>query len=129
MRVQAALLFLHVRQSGSYSVEHALDVEVDHAVPLVDLQKRKRRDRHNAGIVDQDIDLSVCVDGLLDQSLNLRPICYVDRHGKRLCAIGLNALHNGVETILTSRSQNDCCAQLCQMASGTLTETAARTRD
>src|SRR5258708_1438846 len=97
----AALLLLHMGQSGRNSVEHTLDIEVDHAVPLVDLQKRKRRDWHNTGIVDQDIDLSVCVDGLLHQSLDLRPICYVDRHGKRLCAIGLNILNNCIETPLT----------------------------
>ena len=33
----AALLRLHVRQRGGDAVEHALDVDVDHAVPVVDL--------------------------------------------------------------------------------------------
>jgi hypothetical protein len=50
-------------------------------------------------------------------------------HSKRLSAIGLNVLRNRVETILTPRFQNDHCAQACKVASGTLSETAARTRD
>jgi hypothetical protein len=33
------------------------------------------------------------------------------------------------ETILAPRSQNDRCSQLCKMASGTLSKTAARTGD
>ena len=52
-------------QSGSYPIEHTFDIQVDHSVPLVNLEESKRRDRHNAGIVHQDIDLAVCVDGLL----------------------------------------------------------------
>jgi hypothetical protein len=39
----AGLLPLHVRQRRSDSVQHALDVDVDHPVPLVDLQPFERR--------------------------------------------------------------------------------------
>ena len=52
------------------------------------------------------------------------PLRYINRHGKRLSASGLNVLHNCVETILAPRSQNDRCSQFCKMASGTLAETA-----
>jgi hypothetical protein len=81
------------------------------------------------GIVYQDVDLTVCVDGFLHQAFDLRPLGYVDCHGERLSSIGLNVFHNRVESILAPSSQNDRCAQLAKAASGTLSETAARTRD
>ena len=81
------------------------------------------------GIVYQDVDLTVCVDGFLHQAFDLRPLGYVDCHGERLSSIGLNVFHNRVESILAPSSQNDRCAQLAKAANGTLSETAARTRD
>ena len=61
-----------MRKGGSDPVEHALDIGVD--LPLVDLEEIKRRDRHNSSIVHQDVDLAVCVDGLLYQGFDLRPL-------------------------------------------------------
>ena len=125
----AAFLLQKVRQCGRNAVEHALDVEVDHAIPLVDLEKRKRRDRHDAGIVHQDVDLAIGVDGLVDQGLDFGPLRCVYCNSERLSTAGLNVSDNRVETILTSRAQNNCSAQFCEVPSGALSETAARTRD
>ena len=46
----------HFRQHRGDAVEHALDVDVDHPVPLVDLQRGHERERHDAGIVDDHVD-------------------------------------------------------------------------
>src|ERR1035441_5510419 len=80
----AAFLLQKVRQCGRNAVEHALDVEVDHAIPLVDLEKRKRRDRHDAGIVHQDVDLAIGVDGLVDQGLDFGPLRWGYGYSERL---------------------------------------------
>ena len=42
----------HVRQRRGDAVEHALDVDVDHPVPFVDLEALERRVRHQPGVVD-----------------------------------------------------------------------------
>src|SRR5690606_3790848 len=48
-------LRLHVGQGGGDTVEHALDVDIDHPVPIRDLQAVERGMRHQAGIVDDDV--------------------------------------------------------------------------
>jgi hypothetical protein len=60
-----ALCFLEMGESSSDTIEHALEIDVDHAVPLLDLEESKRRDRHNAGIVHQDVNLAIRVDCFL----------------------------------------------------------------
>ena len=49
-------LLLHIRQRRGDAVQHALDVDVDHPVPLVDLEPLERRLRHQPGIVDDHVD-------------------------------------------------------------------------
>jgi hypothetical protein len=49
---------MHLRQHGGDTVENASDVDVDHAVPVLDLEIAHRRKRHDAGIVDQHIDFA-----------------------------------------------------------------------
>lgn len=43
------------RQHGSDTVQHAVNVDVDHPGPLVPLQRSERRQRHHAGVVDEDV--------------------------------------------------------------------------
>ncbi len=67
----AALLLLHVGQRRGNAVEHALEVDVDHPVPILDLAALERRVRHQAGIVDDDVDAAVQPNGVIDQALDL----------------------------------------------------------
>mgnify|MGYP003678329037 CR=1 FL=1 len=51
-----AVLLLEDRQCRRDAVEHALDVDINHAVPLINLGCGQRSYGHQARIVDQDID-------------------------------------------------------------------------
>ena len=69
----------HVRQRRGDAVEHALDVDVDHPVPLVDLQPLEQRLRHEARVVDHHVDPSVVLNRRVHQPLHLiRPVTSVD---------------------------------------------------
>lgn len=57
----ADALPLHDGQSGHDAVQHTVDIDVDHPVPLVDFSCFRRRQRHPAGIVDQHIDTAMGV--------------------------------------------------------------------
>src|SRR5690349_2375345 len=62
----ALFLLLHDRQHRGHPVQEALDVYIDHAVPLFDLERRHRRDGHDPGIVDDHVDSAVLTDCSLD---------------------------------------------------------------
>jgi hypothetical protein len=70
-----------MRQGGGDAIKHALDVHVDHPVPVVDLQPLDRRKRHEAGVVDDRVDASVRLHGALDEALDLGVFCDVRLHG------------------------------------------------
>ncbi len=63
---------LHVRQRRGDAVEHALDVDVDHPVPVLDPQRVEPRLRHQAGVVDDDVDAAAGLDRRRHQRLDLR---------------------------------------------------------
>jgi hypothetical protein len=54
------------------TVQHTLDVDVDHPVPLVNLQKFEQGLRHQSGIVDHHVDAAERPHRGIDQSLDLR---------------------------------------------------------
>lgn len=45
------------RQRRGDPVEHAVDVDVDHPIPLFPLERGKRRQPHHASIVDKHVDV------------------------------------------------------------------------
>lgn len=49
-------LSLHHRQYGADTPKHAFDIHVDHALPLILHAGSKRRQRHDPGIVHENID-------------------------------------------------------------------------
>ena len=85
------LLLLHVRQRRGDAVEHALDVDVDHPVPVVDLEALERRLRHQPGVVDHHVDAPVRLHGRVDQPLHLVAVGDVRRDGERLAAAAVNS--------------------------------------
>ena len=67
----AALLRLHVRQRRGDAVQHALDVHIDHAVPVLHLAALQRRVRHQAGVVEDHVDAPVSLHGTIDEAPDL----------------------------------------------------------
>ncbi|MNL47431.1 hypothetical protein D3C87_1702210 [compost metagenome] len=80
----AALLLLHVRKCSTDAVEHALEVDVDGAVPILDLAALQWRVRHQPGIVEHDVDAAMEPDGVIDQALDLLERRYVGLNGSLL---------------------------------------------
>ena len=62
----AGLLGDECRKHGCHPVEHALDVDVDHQMPVVGLHRGKGRVGHDAGIEEYDVHATEAVDGVLD---------------------------------------------------------------
>jgi hypothetical protein len=79
----AAFLSRGKRQCGGDAVERALDVDVDHRVPLVGVDLGHRADRHDAGIVDQHVEPAEIADDGIDNRLDLFLVDHIelDRRG------------------------------------------------
>ncbi len=84
-------LLLHVRQRRGDAVEHALDVDVDHPVPFVDLEPFERRVRHQAGVVEHHVDAAVGLHGRVDQVLDLIAVGDVGGDGQGLAAAAVSS--------------------------------------
>ena len=60
-----------IGSAGRDAVQHAADVDVDHPVPLVDLERRRAATAASAGIVDDDVDAAELGLGVADESLDI----------------------------------------------------------
>jgi hypothetical protein len=60
---------------------NALQIDIDHLVPLVGLEPFQWRERHHAGIVEHDIDPTERFDRCIDESLYLIPVSYIGLDG------------------------------------------------
>jgi hypothetical protein len=87
--------------------EDSLDIDVDHLVPFVDLQKFKRRLRHQSGIVDHHVNAAEGPHSGIDQSLHLRGVGDVRGHGERFAAGTRQRLRESLEAILPSRAEHE----------------------
>jgi hypothetical protein len=67
----AGFLALHMRQGRRDSVQNPFNVNVNRPVPVLDLEPFERRMRHQAGVVEHDIDSSEPVHSRVDESLHL----------------------------------------------------------
>ncbi|MHC2293802.1 hypothetical protein ACVIJW_009672 [Bradyrhizobium barranii subsp. barranii] len=101
------LLRGHVRQRRRDAVEHALDVDVDHAVPLIDLQPFEQRLRHQAGIVEHHVDAAVGLHTRVHQGLHLRAVGNVGPDGQRLAATRRDLVHERGKAIGAPRTEHD----------------------
>ena len=82
----AAMLRLHEGQDGGDRVKHALDIGVDGAVPAIEIGHFEPRERHDAGIVDQHVDLAEAVDGVGDECRHVGAARDVGGPGRRPAA-------------------------------------------
>ncbi len=83
-----------------------LDVHVDHPVPFIDSQTLERRLRHQAGIVDHDVDTPVCLHRAVDELLHLLAVDDVGRDGERLSATAGEFVRQRLDAIGTPRTQH-----------------------
>jgi hypothetical protein len=60
------------------AVQHALDVDIDHSLPLFNLKRGKRRQEHQSSIVDQNIGASEPIDRRLDDLIHLLALRRID---------------------------------------------------
>jgi hypothetical protein len=60
------------------AVQHTLDLVIDHSLPLFNLKRGKRRQEHQSGIVDQNIDASGPIDRRLDKLIHLLALRHID---------------------------------------------------
>jgi hypothetical protein len=57
----------------------AANIDVDHRVPVLHLQRRERRQRHDASIVDQHVDAAEARNRVIDERLHVRAAGDVER--------------------------------------------------
>ena len=111
-------------QGGGYAVQHALDVHVDHPVPLVDLEQLERRKRHEARIIDDDVDAAMRIHSAIDQRLHLGAVGHVGlSHGFPVDAEFVGQRH---EPVQPPRAEHDFCASTGEMTPGLGAQPAAR---
>jgi hypothetical protein len=67
--VMPDFLLLHVRWCCPDTVKDTFDVHVDRLVPVVDLEALQWRMRHQSGVVEHDVDSSVCFDRPISEAL------------------------------------------------------------
>jgi hypothetical protein len=124
-----APLFLHDRQRRGDSVEDALHVDVDHAVPVVDLQPLERRERHQPRVVHEDVDPPERFSRASHQSLHVRAPDHIRDHHVRLAARLADVSGEALETVLASRAEGDRSALNGQELRGGFADATARARD
>jgi hypothetical protein len=125
----AGLPLLHVGQRRGDSVEHALDVDVDHPVPLVDLEAFQERLRHQPGVVEHDVDAPVLLHGRVHEALHLAAVGDVGGEGERLPSLGRQVVRERLEAAGAPRAQHDRRALRGEQPCGGLAQPAARARD
>jgi hypothetical protein len=69
---------LHEGQCSRYAIEDILDVDIDHSLPLFNLKRGKRRQAHQSGIGDQNIDASEPIVRRLDELIHLLALRHID---------------------------------------------------
>jgi hypothetical protein len=121
----SALLPLHVRHRRGNPVQHTFDVDVDSAVPVVDLPTLERRMRHDAGVVEDDVDASVLLHRGVDQRLDLRGVGDVGhKSGRRAFRAG-DLIDQRVKPLGAPRSEYDGRPALGEMSRRGVAQAAA----
>ena len=93
--------------SGGCSVQVALDVDIDHPIPFIDLEGRQRRNRHDSSVIHHDIDAAETVDSSLDECFHFSALRDVHGEADSLTACGRNLFRDCVDPVLTPCSEYD----------------------
>ncbi len=117
------------RQRRGDAVEHALDVDVDHLLPVFDTQVVKGGNGHDASVIDEHVELPVPLARQLDQSGLIIATSDVSR-----CVSCLTSgLHDPVgqrrKPVQPARTEDDSGALFGEQQRCCLADAAARARD
>src|SRR5882757_6177169 len=102
----AALLSEH-RQRRSDSIQNALDVDIDHPVPLIDLEIVEGRQRHQTGVTDQYVEPAEAILRLLDKQRQIFTFGDVDRLNIHLAFALANVVGDGFQPVGPACAEND----------------------
>jgi len=116
---------LEHRQGGGDAVQQALDVDVDHLVPLVGQARRHRGDGHVAGVVDQHVDPAEGLDGGGDHGVGVGLDGDVGPDGDRLAAGGGDLGDQGLQAVDAAGGQHQAGALGGEVAGGGFAQAAA----
>jgi hypothetical protein len=119
----------HVGQHRRDAVQYAFDVDIDHAIPLVDLEQIQGRQRHETRVVHQYVNSTVALERGVRQPSYLRAIGHVrDSIGDGTAGL-LNFVAHRAQSIFAARGQHQLRAPLRQQPRGGLAETTAGAGD
>jgi hypothetical protein len=118
-----------VRQSGAGGGEHALDVDVDHPLPVLGVRADDGPQEHQPGVVDQGVQPPEPRDGLLHGALRLRAVGDVGGHHQRAPARLVDLGGEGLQTVLATGHEHDGGAVRGEPRSGGSANPAASPRD
>src|SRR5215213_9203172 len=123
----AALLLFHVRQHGGDAVEDPLEVHIDRAVPVLDLERLERRERHQAGVVDDRVDAPMGLHGVVHEMPDLLVVAHVGLHDGLVAERELAG--ERLEPFETPRAQHELRPFPRETPGGGLAKPAARPGD
>ena len=117
------------RQRRCDAMKHAPDVDVDHAIPFVDLQFIQQRKRHQTRVADENIEAAEPILCPLDKSSNIRALSHVklQRLGLSTRARDFGGEH--LQPVVASRAQHHPGAPLGKMARNRLADSTACSGD
>jgi hypothetical protein len=96
-----------MRQSGTGGREQTLDVDGNHAVPLVDVGTDHGAQEHQAGVVDERVQPSESLDGLVDSALGLGAVGDVRSDDERRAACRFDVGGKSFQSILAASDERD----------------------
>src|SRR4029453_15010660 len=97
----------HDGQHRGDTVQQAFDIDVDHSIPFFDLEGRHGGDRHDSGIVNDDVDPVVLPKRALHQRLDLVTLGHVGLEAGGVAACLANVPDQGIDPIHAPRPEHD----------------------
>src|SRR6185295_7004554 len=111
------------------AVQDTFDVDVDHLVPFVDAEVVERRDRANAGVVDESVKLAVPLTCQLDKIGQVFAPFYVCARIGHLATRAHDAVGESLEALRSTCTEHDLCAALGEQERSRLADATACPRN
>src|SRR5438477_5794912 len=110
-------------------VEHAVDVDGDHALPLLGVRTHDRAQEHEARVVDQGVQPAEPLDGLAYRRLCLGAVGDVRFHDQRGASRLVDLGSDVFETVPAAGDERYASTEPRELTRGRGTDTAARAGD
>jgi len=118
------LLRTHGWQNGRDAVQDAAQVDIDHLIPVIDADGIHRRQRHHAGVVDQDVDAPVAFECAGREGVHAPGVGHVQLRVLGLVASLDQFVVQPGEALDPPGAEDDLVPVGCQVACGGLADTA-----